>query len=69
VWASENPHMTGINIGDVTDSGQVSLFFFVQNIPLCYRIERIYIYIYIYIFSVKHKNILLFNLLATSFGH
>jgi hypothetical protein len=40
VWASEHPHMTGVNTGNVTKNGQVPLLFFVQDILLCYRIER-----------------------------
>jgi len=38
----------------------------VEEIPLCYRIERQY---YIYLCSVQQNDILLFNLLATIFGH
>jgi hypothetical protein len=41
-------------------------FIFVEDVPLCYRIER---QKYIYLFSVKHNSILLFKLLGTSFGH
>jgi hypothetical protein len=39
---------------------------FVEDFRLCYRIEKNHNK---YMFAVKHSNILLFTLLATSFGH